>query len=332
MKILINLPPSFFTHPQLSKQFEKLASMGEVRTASHNTPEEIIGDLKWADAVIMWSWPVITAPMLASCPQVKYIGQINTTQTTAKACLQSKIALSEARHAWSPAVAEMALTLTLAGLRKTSGYHIAMRNGTEQWVKDFPADIDPQERELSGANVGIVGFGRIGQRFAELIKPFNTITRVFDPYLPKEVAESTGVALTHLDDLLSNSEVVVLCAANTEETTHLLGEKQLGLLQQNSILINVGRSSLVDMQALQKRIAAQEIIAMLDVFDTEPLESNASLRSMQNAFLTPHRAGGVLSSIQRALTMLSADLEAAATNKPRQHEVTEKMLPCFPEQ
>jgi len=331
LNILVNLPPTFFTVPQLKSRFQRLAKLGTVRKRSFITPDEIIKDLMWANAVVMWSWPVVTAEMLEKCPALGFMGQINTTQRTAKACIAKKVAISEARHCWSPAVAEMALTLMLAGLRKTSAYHVAMKAGTEKWVGDFPADIDPMERELTGAAVGIVGFGRIGQRLSELLKPFNVTLRVFDPYLPKPVAAHYGVKPAALSDVLRNSDVVVLCAANTEETNHLVGAKQVAMLRKNAVLVNVGRSSLIDMKALEARVRKGELTAMLDVFDKEPLEADSPLRSMNGVFCTPHRAGGLLSSVQRALDMLIGDLELNLKKNKRLYEVTEKMLPCFPE-
>src|SRR5271168_1642313 len=143
MNLLINLPKTFFTVPQLADRWAKLAKLGENRHTSHDTPEQMIPDLKWAEAVIMWSWPFFTDQMLAQTPKLKFVGQINSARTTVQTCLSRGIAISETRHCWSPAVAEMALTLMLAGLRRTSDYHAAMRAGMEQWVVDMPADVDP---------------------------------------------------------------------------------------------------------------------------------------------------------------------------------------------
>jgi phosphoglycerate dehydrogenase-like enzyme len=83
-------------------------------------------------------------------------------------------------------VAELALILMMTGLRQTSGYHIAMTKATEQWLRDFPADIDARERQLAGRSVGIVGFGGIGQHLARLLKPFHVMLRIYDPYLPAD--------------------------------------------------------------------------------------------------------------------------------------------------
>jgi len=332
MRLLINLPPTFFTHPQLQSHFsrlEKLAS--EVRYTSHNTTEEILPDLTWAEAVIMWAWPAFGEVELAGCPDLKFLGQINTTQKHVKACLAKDIAISEVRHCWSPAVAEMALTLMLAGLRRTSTFHRQMRKGKEPWVNDFPADIDPLERQLTGRTVGIVGFGAIGQRLAQLLQPFQVTLRIYDPYLPAAVAESYRAQPTTVMELVQESDVVVLCAANNEGARHLLGEAEIATLRPHAVLVNVGRSMLVDMPALQARLEKGDLTAMLDVFDVEPLETDHPLRKLPNTFLTPHRAGGIMESVERALAWLADDLQAFQQQRERKYAVTERMLPSFPE-
>ena len=271
-RLLINLPRGFFQAPQLAPIFSRLSRAAKVRQTSHDTREQLQEDLAWAEAVIMWAWPNLTDDLLAKAPALRFAGFINVTQTTVKSCLSRGIAVSEARHGWSQAVAEMALGLILSGLRKLSDYHSAMRAGNETWVQDFPLDIDPLERELTGSAVGIVGFGGIGRRLAEFLRPFRVELRVYDPYISRETAESYGAQVCSIEELARRSDVVVLCAANNEGTRHLLGRAEIMMLKPNSLLVNVGRSMLVDMEALTERLQRGDLLAMLDVFDREPLE------------------------------------------------------------
>lgn len=330
-KILVNFPPSFFTQPELKKSMSRLGKQGTLRKRSYNTPEEIIGDLTWADAVIMWSWPVFDTTLLRQAGGLRFLGQINTTGTTAKACLEMGIAHSEARHCWSPAVAEMALTLLLAGLRKSSMFHMQMKSGKEPWVNDFPADIDSGERQLSGRSVGIVGFGAIGQRLAQLLEPFGIDLKIHDPFVPDAVCAKYRAKKVTVANLMKSSDVIVLCAANTDNARHVVGKKEIASMRKDAVLVNVGRSMLVDMPALVERLKKGELIAMLDVFDKEPLEKNSVLRKLPNAFLTPHRAGGIIASVERALDMLIGDLEANSAGNPLKYQVKKAMLPCFPD-
>ena len=331
-RLLINLPPTFFSHAQLQPHFQRIEGLAsEVRRTSHNTTDEIMADLPWAEAVLMWAWPGFGKEELQACPDLKFLAQINTTQKHVKACLEKGIAISEARHCWSPAVAEMALTLMLAGLRQTSAYHIKMRTGAESWVNDFPKDIDPRERQLTGRAVGIVGFGGIGQRLAQLLQPFQVKLRIYDPYLPEAIANQYEAQQVPVMELIGKSDVVVLCAANNEGARHLVGAVEIAAFPPNAVLVNVGRSMLIDMPALQKRVEKGDLIAMLDVFDNEPLENNHPLRNLENAYLTPHRAGGIMESVERALVMLGDDLEAFLSGRSIKYAVTPQMLPSLPE-
>lgn len=330
INLLVNLPPSFHTVAWLQPHWRRLRKLAVIRPTSHNTPAEILPDLQWADAVLMWAWPGFDDAMLAQCPKLKFIGAINAANLTVHTALKRGLALSETRHCWSPAVAEMALTLMLAGLRQTSAYHAAMRAGTEKWVGNFPAEIDPRERQLTGRTVGLVGFGGIGRRLAELLQPFAVKLLVHDPYAPAAVLKKFGATAVPMAKLARASEVLVLCAAVTPETEGILNRKLIMAMPPHSVLVNISRSSLVDGAALQERLAKGDLIAMLDVFDKEPLEADAPLRLLPNAHLTPHRAGGVVESIHRALTWLTDDLEAHLKGRPIKYVVTKEMLPAFP--
>jgi phosphoglycerate dehydrogenase-like enzyme len=178
--------------------------------------------------------------------------------------------------------------------------------------------------------VGIVGFGGIGRRLAELLAPFRTPIRIYDPFVPVEVAQKAGVQTVELMELIRESDVVVLCAANTNEAAHLIDATAIAALRKDAVLVNVGRSMLVDMPALIARLEQRDLVAMLDVFDQEPLEADSPLRRLPNAYLTPHRAGGIYASVQRSLAMLADDLEAFLAGRERRYAVTDAMMQSFP--
>jgi phosphoglycerate dehydrogenase-like enzyme len=325
VNLLVNLPEGFYRLESLKPYFARLEKRAELRKKSHDTSEEISDDLAWADAVIMWSWPTLTDKVLKKAPNLKFAGHITITREGAGAEIAAGLTISEARHGFSPAVSEMALGLILNSLRKISGYNSAMRNGTEQWVRSFPDEaIDPLERQLTGRNVGIVGFGRIGQRLAELLRPFDVKILAYDPYLPAIAAEKYYAELAPLEKLAEKSEIVVLCAANNPGTENLFSRKYVYLLRKNSILVNVGRASLIDMKALSERLEKEEIIAAIDVFDVEPLAVDSHLRKLKNAYLTPHRAGGIYESIERIIEMLADDFEAFLDGKALKYRIDEK--------
>ena len=326
-KLLVNLPPGFHQVPQLAPVYDRLARRFELRRTSHNTPAEIAGDLAWADAVLMWSWPALDDALLDSATGLGMSAQLDVGGAAARVALRRGFPVSVARGGFSPAVAEFALGLILSGLRRISDYHAQMRVGSEPWVRSYPDDIDPRERELTGASVGLVGFGGVGRRLAELLGPFRCDLRIHDPFVAPEPVAAAGGRLVDITELSAESEVVVLCAANNAGTQHVLDAAAIDRLRPGALVVNVARSALVDGEALARRVAAGEVTACLDVFDTELLPADSPWRSLAGAYLTPHRAGGLHSSTRRILEALADDLEAWLDGRPRQHALTEAMLP-----
>lgn len=324
MDILVNLGKGFTECEALKPAFDRLATLGKLRHSTAANPDEFRNELETANAWIGWGSPEPNASLLTDVKQLKWSGHINLTEEGALALLKHGVAVSEARRCYSPAVAEMALALILAGLRRTSEYHIGMRDGTMPWPNSgVPAKIDARERELTGMNVGIVGFGGIGQRLAEFLAPFHVQLRVFDPFVAGSVCDGYRAKSVPLMDVLEQSEVVVLCAANTARARRLVGEREVAALQKDAVLVNVGRSWLVDTPSLIARLERGDLIAMLDVFDQEPLEADSPLRTLPNAYLTPHRAGGLHSAWRRALDMLADDLEAFINGRELMHSLNE---------
>ena len=329
LNVLVNLPSGFFSAPQLQNQWNRLEAFADIRQTSHNTHEEISDDLTWADAVVMWSWPHFTPELLARCSNLKFSGNIDITQKGARAAFDRGLPVSVSRAGFSPAVAEMALTLILASLRRTSNYHAQMWSSKESWVNAFPADIPFEERQLTGMSVGIIGLGQVGRRLAEMLAPFNVQLRVVDPFVLQATIEKFGAQPVELNELIEYSDVVVLCAASNDGTDHLIGKHEIQKFRHNAIFVNVARAALVDTPALVQRLQQNNLFAALDVFDHEPLQADSPLRALSNAYLTPHRAGGLWSSVERNVSWLIDDLEAHLKNEPRKYALTEVMLPSL---
>ena len=302
---------------------------GDVRRTSHNTAAEIHDDLAWADVVLMWGWPSYTPELLDAASRLRFAGHLDITQPSARLALARGLPVSVSRGGFSPAVAEMALGLILTLLRRTSDYHAQMRAGTEAWVNDFPTEIDTRERELTRRSVGIVGFGQVGRRLGELLDPFQCELRIVDPFAPESLFAVHGPKRVSLDEMLTQSDVVVLCAASNAGTSHLLGRREIELLRPDAVLVNVARAALVDTDALADRLRLGNLSAALDVFDHEPLDPASPLRALPNAYLTPHRAGGLIVSVQRILSWLIDDLEAFLDGRERKYALTEAMLPSL---
>jgi phosphoglycerate dehydrogenase-like enzyme len=328
-RVLVNLPSGFFKQPELVPAFERLESFAEVRKTSYDRPEEIRPDAIWAQSVLMWSWPMLDDAILDAAKDLRFSGNIDIGQRGAEILLRRGIPVSVTRRGFSPAVSEMALALILSTLRRVSDYHAAMRQGRERWVRAFPDDVDSRERELTGRAVGIVGFGAVGRRLAELLQPFRCDLRVIDPYVPESVLTALNGKRADIPTMVRDCDVVVLCASSNAGTKHLLGAEEISALRPDAVLVNVARAALVDTQALVRRLEKGHLCTAIDVFDQEPLPADSPLRRQPNAFLTPHRAGGIVPSVCRIVGWLVEDLEAHLQGRPRKFALTAEMIPTL---
>ena len=132
-----------------------------------------------------------------------------------------------------------------------------------------------------------------------------------------------------LEALVADAEVLVLCAATNAGSKHLLNAGHIAALPRGTVFVNVARAALVDGDALLARLSRGELYAALDVFDREPLEADSPLRGLPNVYLTPHRAGGVMSSVDRIVSYLTDDLRAHFGGGERAHALTENQLPML---
>ncbi len=327
MRVLVNLPAGFAAALELAPIWSRLRAAHDVVVRSCDDLACIHDDLAIASAALMWSWPELDAEALDAAPALRFLGHIDLRRRAAELALARGLTVSTSRRCWSPAVAEMALTLILSSLRRTVDHQVAMRAGGERWVQRFPEDIDPRERELTGRAVGIVGFGAVGQRLAALLAPFSCALAIHDPYLPPAIAEARGARLVGLDQLIADCDVVVLCAASHAGSRHLLGAREIAALRRDAVLVNVARAALVDTAALIGRLERGDLQAAVDVFDTEPLPADHPLRRAPNLLMTPHRAGGTLSSVARAFGWLVDDLDAFAAGRSLTHPLTPAAFP-----
>lgn len=178
------------------------------------------------------------------------------------------------------AVAEFTLTLMLSVLKSYPRLDHEVRAGG--WGR-FPM------RELTGKTVGLVGFGRIGKRLAELLGGFGVNLLVYDPYVDAETVRRYGGEKTALENLLGRADVVSLHLPSTPETRHLINSERIEMMRDGAYLINTARGALVDEAALVAALKSGKLAgAGLDVYETEPVTPENPLFALENTALAPH--------------------------------------------
>jgi phosphoglycerate dehydrogenase-like enzyme len=199
------------------------------------------------------------------------------------ACTEHGVAVFNAPMALNHSTASSALLFMLALAKRLPDQERITRQG--RW--DRQADV--MGSEIQGRTLGIVGLGHSGRELARLVAPFAMRILAFSPHAEPATAQSLGVHLTSLDQVLSESDFVSLHCRLTAETHGLIGAPQLALLKRAAYFINVGRGELVDQQALVAALRERKIAgAGLDVFEVEPLPTDDPLLGLDNVILTPH--------------------------------------------
>ena len=244
-----------------------------------------------------WHSPFLRAAMLGPSPRVRLIAHCGgEVKSRMEEEVFDRLTVTNAPEPMAAPVAEMALALTLALVRRLPHYEREMRAGG-----NVNNEYASEGETLSGRTVGLVGFGRIGRAFARLIEPFGARLLVADPYCSVESVAGYKAQLVELDDLLRSCSVVVLAAGLTPETRGMLDGRRLALLAEGAYLVNVARGGLIEMDALVKELRTGRITAALDVTDPlEPLPRDHELRRLPNVLLTPHTAAGGI-EVRRAM-------------------------------
>lgn len=264
--------------------------------------------------VLIAATPMVDAVTLKRAPNLRTIIEVSgafpdTIDYTA--CFEAGIEVLSCAPGFRQSVAEMGLAMALAGARGLVAEHEAFRTGQEHWLSDNAAT----DFTLFGAPIGFIGFGQIAQELTRLLAPFRPRISAYDPWLSNSVARNHGVDLLALDDVLTSSRCVFVTAVPTSENYHLLNAERLARLSNNALLVLLSRAHLVDFDALEAELETGRIRACIDVFPTEPVSADNTIRSQKAAILSPHRAAAVHQGRQLIGDMILSDLRSIESGR-----------------
>ncbi len=254
------------------------------------------------DVIIVRSRTKVTKEIIEAGAKLKVIARAGSglDNIDVEAALRRGITVLNAPEAVTEAVAELTIGLMLSLARMIPYADRAIKEGG--WPKEGLIGW-----ELKGKTLGIVGFGRIGKRVAEIAKVMGMEVLVTkrSPLAP-EVLKELGVELVSLQELLKRSDVITLHVPLTPETYHMIGEKEIELMKNGAFLINTSRGAIVDEEALLKALQSGKLRgAALDVYEVEPPIGRALVK-LPNVVCTPH-IGSQTVEAQRLVAILTAE-------------------------
>ncbi len=203
-------------------------------------------------------------------------------------------------------MAEFGLALTLCGLRRIPQLHREIIDGQAPWDYEPPGGRgrpgargqqfgdDPAfaNGTLAGKRVRIVGAGNIASRYASFANMLGADVAAWDPYATEPGFHRAGARrVYHLDQLVSDAEVFAPMVPLTESTHGLVGTGQIDALPRGCLVVLATRALICDMEAIRRRVLADELSLAADVWDIEPLPPGDPLLGRHNVVHTPHNAG-----------------------------------------
>ena len=273
---------------------QELEELGwEIRvndTGGSLEPEQWAEMVADADAIMTtWGSPPVDETILSKNDSLKIIAHVGGSVA---ACVPDSvfdrgIRVSTANPLMARTVAEHCIMLMLMGLRRA---HDHIKLGTRSEKMDHYKDW--KIRVPEDCVIGIWGFGDIASWVVTLLGPFEPKELlVVSGHLSEEEAAERGMELVEFDQLFERCDVVFTLAGMTVANTGRVGAHELATLKPGSIIINVGRAPLIQPDALVEELKKDRIMAILDVFEKEPLPDEDPLNDLHNVILSPHFAG-----------------------------------------
>jgi glyoxylate reductase len=275
------------------------------------TREELIQQTHGVDALLCTLTEKIDEELMDSIgPQLKVISSfsVGVDHIDTRAATKRKIPVGNTPGVLTDATADQAFALLLAAARRiTEAERFLRASKWQTWIPNLLLGAD-----LSGATLGVIGFGRIGQAVAKRAQGFDMKIIYHSP----SANPAYGAIKVDLDTLLKESDFISLHVPLKPETEHLVNAEFLSKMKPNAILVNTTRGGVVDQTALYNALKSGQIFAAaLDVTDPEPLPMDSPLLELENCLIVPH-LGSATKKTRDKMSVLAVDnLIAGIENK-----------------
>lgn len=318
---MTRLPPSrsaaarvLITDSLAAEGVERLEQAGvEVRWLPADQRVRMAEHAAEVDALVIRTATRVTGELLDAAPRVRVVGRAGAglDNVDLEAAAKRGVTVVSAPEANAVAAAEHTFALLLAVARGVTVGDAELKE--ERWNPNHPLGF-----ELSGRTLGVIGFGRIGQRVARRARAFGMHIRIVDPVIDEAArVEVEGRVVSDLEELLPAVDVLTLHVPLDETTHGMIGERELALLPDGSVLINCARGGVVDDAALLDRLDSGRLRgAGLDVFTREP-PADPRLAAHPRVVATPHWGAHTEEAKRRvALEVVERVLEALKAPPP----------------
>lgn len=288
---------------------EQLKKHGDVEVFSDTTNDNYAERLKEADvAVIDCFLTPVTEELLSNTPNLKYF-TINSTgydNVDVEALKAAGVVASNVPTFSTGAVAELAIGLMFATVRKIPLGDKDFRSGFYETDPGTPEMEKYQGFNLEGKTLGVVGLGNIGTRIAEIGKGIGMNVVAYN----RSEKNVPGVSMVSLEELMKESDVVIVALALTKETEGVISKELIGMMKETAYVISIAGMPIFDQEALKEALNSESIAgAGLDT-------ARESFVGVKNTVLTPHIGYDTEESIENMANIIVGNIEAYISGNP----------------
>jgi len=294
--------------------FSVLEKFGNLTVYDFTAPEEIVKRCQSADAVFC-NKIVFTREIFEKLPKLKYVGLFATgyNNIDVKAAKELGITVCNAGSYSTDAVAQHTFGFILNNYTRIADYSRFVLSGGWSESRVFSPVVFPTD-EIKGKTLGIIGYGSIGKKVAEIARVFGMRVIVHT----RTVREDGVTEFVSLDELLSSSDVVSLHCPLTAENAGMFNAEAFAKCKDGAYFINTARGGLVNEQALFDALESGKLSgAAVDVICTEPMPKDCVLLKAKNITITPHSAWTPFTTRNRVLEIARQNYEAFLSGNPQ---------------
>ena len=244
--------------------------------------QEMMQEVQDIDGIILGS-DTVNKNVLDNANKLKIISRygVGIDNIDLEECKRKNIEVTVTKNCNTEAVADYAIGLMLSVLRHICNVNNSLNSGV--WKKETGMD-------LCHKKVGVIGLGSIGRQVIKRLKGFDCKILGYDLYLDEEYCRENDIEVMTPEEIYKDADIITLHTPGNSDGSPMIGEHELAMMSEQTVIINTARASLVDEEAIIKALKAKAIYGYgTDVFQGEPM-MNEGFKGLDNVVLSPHNA------------------------------------------
>lgn len=300
----------------------RFEEFGDLIVLDYTDRDHLREEIKDAEILII-NKTIADADLLRGAEKLEYIGESATgvNNIDLDYCREHGITVCNAPAYSTEAVAQHVFAFLLDHFSRVHEYNNFVQQG--EWIKSYTfSRFVYDQAELAGKTIGLVGFGRIGQKVAAIANAFDMDVLAFSrsrcsDLAPGERRPGDSVTFVPFDTLLEESDIVSIHCPLNRESEKLFSDETFAEMKEGAYLVNTARGPIIDEPALAAALKSGQLSgAALDVLDKEPMSEDCPLLGIENCVITPHVAWAPLETRQRLVDITVDNLRAYLNGSP----------------